>query len=406
MLTKDLVRYRIKKDEIFPQFIDVTDAALRQTAAQLIALFADSLGRTREELQNESGLIVSASSAVGVVSRGLEKLLLDRTEFDTGPDDELTAWRRDVFTLSAELLSSSNDLTFADYKQVISNHFDHPAEHITHKLYRDLPPFQQVSRVRPMTTDELLHRYNCAQVQALLLHCEQLRVNLYDPQAKMLRQLFKYLRFQQLLAHIVRHSDKHYTIQIDGPMSLFYQTSKYGQKLSRFFPAVLHQLKWELIAEVKVKKGQVHVLKLDQTCGIQSHYRQFLSFVPEEITWFQDLFKKSISDWTIDPSNDLVALAGEHYCFPDFKLCHESGKLVYMELFHNWHAGQLGIRLQQLEKHADSQLILGISKRLLKDESVLQQTALSNYFSRFGFVFREMPTVSQVKPVLQLCLEQ
>ena len=59
-------------------------------------------------------------------------------------------------------------------------------------------------KIRKMTAEGLLHRYNCAQVQGLLLRCEGMTVTLPESGPAKLRQLLKYLRFNKLLANITQ----------------------------------------------------------------------------------------------------------------------------------------------------------------------------------------------------------
>ena len=105
-----------------------------------------------------------------------------------------------------------------------------------------------------MTAEELLHRYNCAQVQGLLLRSESLMLTLPESGPAKLRQLLKYLRFNELLAKIVRDTKKNsktLILKIDGPLSLFVQTQKYGLNLANFFAAVLLQPKWKIDAQMR-----------------------------------------------------------------------------------------------------------------------------------------------------------
>ena len=111
-------------------------------------------------------------------------------------------------------------------------------------------------------------------------------------------------------------------MEIDGPLSLFLQTQKYGLNLANFFPAVLHQPEWELDAIIRIHKNKTYILQLDQSCGIRSHLRQFLAYVPEEIQKLGQQLAKKLADWTLSSSIDFVSLSGENVCFPDYFLKH------------------------------------------------------------------------------------
>ena len=399
MLTKDLVRYKVTKNQIIPQFIDPDKADEQQIAQQLIDFFQSSQGDTRDNLHQGSKDIIEESPCDQIVSRGLEKLLLDRTEFDTSIDEPLTAYRQKIFLYTSQQLSSGSIETLTDYYEKIQQHFNQPVAQMSEQLYGDLPSFQKVLNFKSMSVQGLLNRYNCGQIQALLLHCEQLKLTFNNPEPALLRQLFKYLRFYQLLAQ-VETQQKCYTLIIDGPLSLFSKTKKYGLNLANFFPAVLHQTNWILSADIHIQKRKSSHLEVNETCGIKSHYRQFHAYVPEEIQWFQSIFEKEVTDWKIYPAHDFLALTGEQYCFPDYTLQHQSGKKIYLELFHMWHETHLIARLNQIKSLKEPILIIGVSKHLSKNKQLLPLIEESEYFKQYGFHFREMPTVDKIRPVL------
>ena len=108
MLTKDLLQYKIKNGQILPQFVNPTDKQLLEIAEQLIAVFEASPDTPRATLLESSKHIIDSTPGTPIVKRGLEKLLLDRTEFDTAPNEELIAFRRKLFTETSRLLSKSS----------------------------------------------------------------------------------------------------------------------------------------------------------------------------------------------------------------------------------------------------------------------------------------------------------
>jgi predicted nuclease of restriction endonuclease-like RecB superfamily len=155
-----------------------------------------------------------------------------------------------------------------------------------------------------------------------------------------------------------------------------------------------------------MRKNQLHSLHLDQTCGIRSHYRQFLSYVPEEIQLFSQQLAKKLTDWELTSSSDYVPLVGESLCFPDYLLTHNSGKKVALELFHTWHAAPLQARLQQLDAQNRAPLLIGVNRSLFKNAELANQVESSTYFQRFGFYFREVPTATKIIPLLNALLNE
>ncbi len=411
MLTKDLLRYKIQNGKIFPQFVKPTDTKLLAIAEQLIAVFEESPDKPRATLLEISKHIVDSTPGVPIVKRGLEKLLLDRTEFDTTPNEELIAFRQKLFTETSRLLSQEQFENHADYqRKVLGTMAEEPLsevapteEDLATKLYADLPSCQPVLAFKTLSAEHLLHRYNTAQVQGLLLHSDTLTLKLTDSMTAELRQLFKYLRFNQLLSTI-RKEEERYQISVDGPLNLFYKTKRYGMNLANFFVAVLHQPRWELTAEIQFRNKQPRNsgwrLSLDESCGIKPISQQFLAYIPEDIQLFQTMLQNKTDDWQIRPGSQFIPLRGDLYCFPDYQLVHKSGVETAIELFHPWHQGHLIARLNTLAEQTDVSLILGVSKELEKKPLIAEALAASAYFSQFGFIFRDVPTIRTLLPIL------
>ena len=276
-----------------------------------------------------------------------------------------------------------------------------PTEEVTlgAKLYADLPSNQPVLTFNTLSAERLLHRYNAAQVQGLLLHCNSLTLKLSDSMTAELRQLFKYLRFNQLLSTI-RKQEELYEITVDGPLNLFYKTKRYGMNLANFFLAVLHQPKWELTAEIQFRNKRVSRLSLDESCGIKPISQQFLAYIPEDIQLFQTMLRNKTEDWQVRPGSQFLPLTGDFYCFPDYQLVHKSGVETAIELFHPWHQGHLIARLNTLADQEDVCLILGVSRELEKKPLIAEALETSAYFSQFGFTFRDVPTMRSLLPIL------
>ncbi len=407
MLTKDLLRYKIQNGQIYPQFVKPTDSQLLAIAEQLISVFEESTDKARSTLLEASKHVIDSTPGTPLVKRGLEKLLLDRTEFDTAPNEELIAFRQKLFTETSRLLSQEQLQNYADYQQkveqIVQNEGQPEGTTLGDRLYADLPSCQPILSFKTLSAEHLLHRYNTAQVQGLLLHCNSLTLNLTDSMTAELRQLFKYLRFNQLLSTIRKErveNEDLFQITVDGPLNLFYKTKRYGMNLANFFVAVLHQPKWELTAEVQFRNKRRSRLYLNESCGIKPISQQFLAYIPEDIQLFQEMLHNKTDDWQIHPGSQFLPLPGDFYCFPDYQLIHTSGVEVAIELFHPWHQSHLLARLNTLAEQTDTHLILGVSKELEKKPIIAEALEASAYFSQFGFTFRDVPTMGALLPIL------
>ncbi|RKU29009.1 hypothetical protein C6497_07380 [Candidatus Poribacteria bacterium] len=413
MLTKDLLQYKIQKGQIYPQFVDPTNAKLLKVAEQLITVFENAVDNTKSTLLQESKDVIDGTSESPIILRGFEKLLVDRTEFDTAPNEELIAYRNKLFTETSRILSQEQFQDYAEYQQRVLGLIANDAElsdiGLPDQLYADLPSCQPVLSFRSISPEHLLHRYNTAQVQGLLLHCNSLTLRLTDSMTGELRQLFKYLRFHQLLSTIRKEkidSGDIFQITVDGPLNLFYKTKRYGMNLANFFVAVLHQQKWELTAEIQFRNKRASQLSLDDSCGIKPISQQFLAYIPEDIQHFQQMLQNKTDEWQIQPGSQFYPLPGDTYCFPDYQLIHSSGAEVAIELFHPWHQGHLLIRLNTLSSKTDIPLIIGVSKELEKNATIAEALATSTYFSHYGFIFRDIPTMGTLLPILNSIVDK
>lgn len=124
-------------------------------------------------------------------------------------------------------------------------------------IYGDLPDNERLTGWRPLYPAELLHRYNIALVQGLLVYADDLEVTAADSNPAELRRLFKYLRFFRLLAEIRRLKPKGkgkvaVGMKISGPFSIFANTRKYALQLAAFFPALVNLESWSLSAEIRL----------------------------------------------------------------------------------------------------------------------------------------------------------
>lgn len=400
MLTKNLLRTRSRKGRVYPQFIKTDDADLLMMAEQLIFIFRESVGKNQEQLTEQTSSVIETSGVDICIGRGFEKLLLDRTKFLEIKKEALVELRDKVFLRTSRSLANGEFSDFSTMNATIAAEFGLDVATLQSQLYSDLPIYSTISEFKDVSPESLLHRYNVSLVQGLFLRCSQLTLRVTDGRLTSFRPIFKYLRFFQLLANIKKVSDSTFELVIDGPLSLFFQTQKYGLNLASFFPAILHLKNWEVEAEIQDKPGaKTENLILDSRSGLRSHYQNFSDYVPREVEMFKTLFEQRHGEWSIANADDCFVLGGESYCFPDFVLSHAVRKQnVALEIFHPWHERALIDRLRQLEKGPaiDFPLILGVAKKLFTKAEILAAVDGSSYFKSFGFVFREMPTPDQV----------
>ena len=109
-------------------------------------------------------------------------------------------------------------------------------EQIDRSLFADLKDEQRVQTFDDITPEHLLDRYNVALAQAILLRCTAMEVRIWGETPARFRQLFRAVKFHRLICTIHETAGNSYTLKLDGPLSLFSSTQKYGLQLALFLP--------------------------------------------------------------------------------------------------------------------------------------------------------------------------
>jgi hypothetical protein len=130
-------------------------------------------------------------------------------------------------------------------------------EAIEEALYADLPTAHILRKADLPSPDGLLSTYELAQHQAVLLRAVRLRARIFCASAAGYRALFRKLKFHRLLYTMEKLArGAGYAIDIDGPFSLFEQTTKYGLKLALALPALMTCDTWDVDAELRWGKDR------------------------------------------------------------------------------------------------------------------------------------------------------
>lgn len=363
MLTTDLVRTRVRKGRVKPQYLDTDSEEARAKAAELIDIFERHAGGMR------GGVDEAVDEAIGhgtdfLIWRGLAKLLYDRSEFETVASVDPQQIRRAVFEASGEL----GPVTGAEARTAVLTRagetLELAPEEIEASLYADLEERQRLVEFKVLEPLELLHRYNLALAQAVLYKASKLTIELGKTDSNMLRYLFQSLKFNRLM-HRAERIDGGYRLEVDGPASLFKRSRKYGLRMATFLPALLLADEWAMRAELDWKgDGPTHELVLSHKDGLVSHYKARGQWVAEEERYFEKRFEETETDWQLERQGSIVDLDDNVVIIPDYVLTHPDGRQVYLEVVGFWRLAYLERRIEMLVDSCDVPLVLVVSERL------------------------------------------
>ncbi|MBF0620754.1 MAG: DUF790 family protein [Magnetococcales bacterium] len=397
MLTKDLLKYSVTRQRrIFPRFLDTHNKQLLAVAQELIDIYTTGNGLSMEELGEMTHPVVTAYRSP-VVAKGLNKLLLNRCRFKES-EEALPDLRMRVFSITNTLLKEPGFDQLSVFRDELAKRCDSDAETLSQQLYSDLPIRQPLISLKPIEAEMLLHRYNTAQVQGLLIRAASMDLEIDEPDVGLRREILRFLRFFRLLATIRKTGTSRVSITIDGPMSLLQNSQKYGFQMACFFPAVCALSNWQLTASIKISQRPAR-LELDHTTGLKTHFTRISGYRPDSFSHFADNFEQLDSPWRIRKNPPLLDLGQQEIIVPDFTFKHPDQGVVHLEMFHRWHAAALNRRLKtvsQNRKKKQIPLLIGVDRFLSKDKATKSVLDGSPWFQEHGVLFNDFPTVKSI----------
>ena len=373
MLTSDLLRVRVVKTEVKPQFVKTGAPRHLQRAERMIAVFAQAL----EEHWSRAALTAKIREIEGLSTdhkliKGLAKVMLDKCEFEarTLPGEDAptpSEIRQRLFRLAvtdgpvARRPGPTGLPTAASLTAMLAAELSVPPEQLTAAMYADLKEEQILIKAKvPADAEGLLHRYNVALVQSVLLRASRLSLTLHGPSSRRLRQLFRYLKFHQLMYRISRNG-KAIHLVIDGPESLLRQSTRYGLQLATFFPGLLLQdCSWQAEAEVMWgnKRKLRKTLSITSKAGLRSHYTDRGAYKPRAGEWFETRFTGLSSSWTLS-EGEVLDLGNQDILIPDYTF-RRGGRVAHLDIVGFWRKGYLTERLARTPDN----VMLAVSRRL------------------------------------------
>src|SRR5262245_32360763 len=374
MLTGKLVRVRFAKNKLVPLYIEPGDSSLVALAEQLLFAYRSAPGRTRGEIADDLTDFIPEGPR-GLLPGGLAKLLEDRCEFEVAaehPPDEL---REAVFKAAAVARAeAARDMQPFDRAAVMRAVAEElsltlTAEQIDLSLFADLKDEQRVIAFEDTTAERLLQRYNVALAQAIPLRCTLMDVRVYAETPARFRQLFRAVKFHRLICTIQETANNSYKLTLDGPLSLFSSTNKYGLQLALFLPTLLHCKAFDLRANVRWGADRKEkTFQLSGLDGLKSHAPDFGVYTPPELQMFADTFATKVKGWILDTEPHPINLATGVWV-PDFKLTHaKSGAEVFVEIFGFWRKGDIETHYKNLSKGVPGKFVLCVSEQMRADE--------------------------------------
>lgn len=401
MLTGNLVRVRTSKARVIPLYLDRDDPNWLEVAESLLLIFREGVGTTRGEIESEIDEMLGDDPKT-LAHRGLAKVLEDRAEFEMVADVPPEAIREKVFSAAAaERLRLKAEGPRGHFQRDailarVGAEMGLDANTVAATLFADLKDEARMLRFDDLSAERLVDRYNVALAQAVLLRSTRMTVEIRREKPARYRQLFRWLKFHRLLARVEGSMADGYVLHIDGPLSLFSATKKYGLQMAMFLPALLLCDDFRLSAELEWgPRKELRTFLLSSSDGLISHYQDAGSYTPPELNAFVERFRQVAPAWDVSEASEIVELGREGVWVPDYKFLHrKSGTDVFVDVLGFWKRSSLDRLMALLPKHGPPRYLLAISEKLKVDEDALGE--LSGPVLRF----KEIPNATEMASML------
>jgi uncharacterized protein len=365
MLRGEHVIARLSRGRVIPHRLSPSDGRALAVAAGLCDLYADHRNGPRSALEEalaareeELGPRLDPRRGFRIV-RALSKLLEEHASWAAPTESDPYTIRTRLF----ELASALPELPVAEPGLLDTTGRDDVVSRVAEEtglqdpsalMYADRQGAQLLSEFEKPSPEELVHRYNVAQAQGVLYAARDLTVDLGKEADA--RLVFHYVKLLGLI-YSLEPTDEGYRLRLDGPLSIFGGTRKYGLRLAKFLPGLLLTAPWKLHATVEWKDRDA-ALELDSDLGLVSHYRgPKADEEPDEVreafvrAWER---AKDTRGWELKPGADVLPFPElKTALVPDFTLTNAgSGGRAYLEVLGFWSERRLVERVALVREAA------------------------------------------------------
>ena len=366
MLTSDLLVTKISKGKIEPVYAPVDQDNL-EIALSVIGVFKEHLGRTYGELIEELEGIEEINYRL---IRGLAQILERRCVIETDSVIDPIAARRTVFEESKGFITSEEERKEVLGK--VARKLSIEVDDLEKALWADQEGNLVIKEFQTLTPEDLLRHYNLSLAQTLLFRATGMEIQIEDNYQPVFRKI-------KQLGLIYSINDG--KISLEGPLSLFKLTEKYGSAFAKLLPIVMESTKWSLRASISRKTFQgkrIFDFTLDHTqrpifqTELETAEIDFDSAIEKEF------YQLGFKGWVVrrEPT---VLKAGQYAFIPDFSL-ERNGTRIYVEIIGFWTPEYLKHKIQKLNQLQEKEsMILLVNRNLACTGSEFQAENLLFY---------------------------
>jgi len=382
VLTADMVHARRRGDRLVVVPVSPADRPRAlELATAYLDLAAAHIGQPRGSLL-EACRGIDVQPAEQRLARGLQKLVLDRCQFEEKAALDPVELRRTLFARAASARRENERAAFVRAAIVAAEAGERhiSGDEIEVALFADLPDAHVLREARLLSPEALLAEHHLAQHQAVLLRAQRVRARVWSAAPAGYRHLFRRLKFLRLLYRIEELPKRAgYRLEIDGPYSLFESVTKYGLQLALALPDLMACDRWAIEADLRWGQDRRPLRYAwhgspdpsPQTSEVPAR-RAVADELPDEVAALLRDLSALPGPWRPAVSQAVLDLRGVGQCVPDLELVHqETGQTVYLEVLGFWSRDAVWKRIELARKGLPEAVVFAVSKHLRVSEAAL-----------------------------------
>lgn len=369
MLPSDMLVTRTRRGKVHPVFAQLNDDNIR-IASDLIGVFKGSIGRRQGAIKADlEGIETSMERVDYRFIRGLKTLLLRMCDFEVESAVSPVIARRKVFEEATKAGAVTTGEKRTSVLERAAKELEVTVEELEESLWADHDDQVILRGFGDISPEELLKSYNLSLAQTMLFKAASMEVSLGGNYQNVFRKI-KRLG----LMYLCEKRDGRFYVAIEGPLSLFKMTEKYGTAMAKLLPDVISSGDWEVRAGIVLRgydraprsltfeldSGSAHLLKTTTKPEGEEVYD---SSVEER---FARSFTVLDTGWTLTREPEPL-IAGRFVFISDFQFRKREMEF-YMEVVGFWTEDYLKKKLYKLQHLEEENLIIAVDKKLACSE--------------------------------------
>jgi hypothetical protein len=369
LLPSNLLRARISRGKIRPLYVDL-DASTLALAERIKEIYSSGVGKKKGGLLERLRKVEDEGHDFKLV-RGLSTLLERRCTFQAESAVDPMRARMAVFEEASVARVATHEQR-AEVLERVSTRLGVPTQALEGALYSDIEDELLLREFRPIPCDGLLRLYNLSLTQTLLFKSLRFEFSASGGWQRIFREVKRLGLIYSVESEGEGQGAKGYRVAVDGPLSLFKMTERYGTSIAKLLPLITASTPWRIQAEILARSrgGRVYTFEADSeelrdtlavgdASDLDDRKPTYDSSVEER---FAKSFLSCGSGWMLRREPEPL-IAGRHVLIPDFSLERDGAK-VYVEVVGFWTPEYLKRKIDKLSSVAGVDMVIAADESL------------------------------------------